>query len=130
MTATTATRPSAESKAFVSFMLTGYFGRKSVREMNAWTQDYRLQAILKQVVRLAHRGEYEQVSRSFEMPTYTLGWVIETGRLNGATELALREMDCKTLLTLIGTLHDLGLAGNAVADYLMGLNLRPGSEQA
>ena len=115
---------SQEGKTFVSFMLL-YFRPGWVKELNARTDHSRWQYVTSEVVRIAHNGDYEQVNRSFEMPAYFLSWSLNSGRVNGATHLAVRQMDVKTVLSLIAALRDQNITGDAVARYLMELNLQP-----
>ena len=112
------TQLSQTSKTFVTFM-TGHFGRKYITVMNAWTGDYRWQSVLKTVVEVSHKGYYEQAPRSFESTAYALGWVLETGRLNGIAHMAIRAMDTRSLLQLVGRLHDAQVSQSEMAAYLM-----------
>jgi hypothetical protein len=113
-------RLSSDAKTFVAFMLR-YFGTSRVRELDARTDNSRWQYVTSEVVRIAHHGDYEQVPTSFEMPAYYLSWVLNSGRVNGATHLAIRQMDARAILQLIAAIRDRKLHGNEVARFLMDL---------
>ena len=97
------------------------FGPKWVRELDARTDNSRWQSVTSEVVRIAHQGDYEQVPISFEMPAYYLSWVLNSGRVNGATHLAIRQMNARAILQLIAAIRDRKLQGNKVARFLMDL---------
>ena len=111
---------SSDAKTFVAFMLR-YLGTSRVRELDARTDNSRWQYVASEVVCIAHQGDYEQVPTSFEMPAYYLSWVLNSGRVNGATHLAIRQMDARAILQLIAVIRARKLHGNEVARFLMDL---------
>ena len=122
--ATTSTRLSQESRSFVSCML-ARFGKSQVKSLNERQDNYRLSYILGEVCYVAQRNLYAEIPFALNAVAYGLGWAIETGRINGVTCMALRQMSVKDLLMLVARIHEQGIQQGEIAAWLMSQNLQP-----
>lgn len=114
------------SSLFTSRILT-FITRREVSRYNAGekTGSYRLTHVLADVQRYARYNEEDGIPAAYGLTAYGIAWAIETGRINGATHIALKAMTVATLLKLIYKVHSHVTNMGEIPAYLMSLELQP-----
>lgn len=122
--ATTVT--SLDRKTFIA-RVTALMSKREISRYNAAekTGSYRLINVLNDVQRYARWNEEDGIPSQYGLTAYGIGWVVETGRVNGATHIALKAMSCRELFLLIHRVHEHCANIGQIASYLMDLNLQP-----
>lgn len=117
----TTQRQFATAKAFADFMSTHRWGRSQVLFINRMSGIARIERVTNDIARYSHWAiEDGGLQFEYDQAAFGLMWVITSGRVNGETILALREMTARRLCELIHDLmayhYNIGL----YATYLMG----------
>lgn len=113
-----------DPKTFTSHV-TAFIGKREISRYNAAEKSgsYRLSHVLGDVQRYARYNEEDGIPSQYGLTAYGISWSIDTGRVNGATHIALKAMSVRDLLTLIQRVHTHCANMGEIPAYLMGLNL-------
>jgi hypothetical protein len=111
------------SRQFVA-LICSFFSKATMRRYNASPDfsSYRLEQVLGDVQRFARYGE---IPREFGLTAYGIAWSVDSGRINGATHIALKAMKCRQLLDLVHRVHMACSNIGEIPAYLMSLDLEP-----
>lgn len=86
----------------------------SVRSMNRQKDNYRLNELLAATLRLVRYGVDDfGVEYAYYAAAYGIGWAIETNRLDGQVEFAIKSLKTRELLALI---HEVRMNCNVIGD--------------
>lgn len=124
-TTLTATTPSLIRKDFIARM-TAFITKREASRYNAAepTSSYRFTHVIDDVQRYARYNEEDGIPVQYGLTAYGIGWAVETGRVNGATHIALKAMSVRDLLILIHQVHAHCANMGEIAAYLMSLNIQ------
>ena len=114
------------TKSEFTARITAFIGKREISRYNAGSpsSSYRLEHVLGDVQRYARYNEEDGIPAVFGTTAYGIAWVIETGRVNGTTHIALKAMRVRDLLTLIYKVHTNCTNMGEIASFLMSLNLQ------
>lgn len=100
--ATTLTKSELSLQEF-SKRVRGFLGTKRIRDYNALPQTAsgRLTGVLGDMQRYARYNEEDGISYLYEQVCYGILWSVETGRVNGATHVALKALKVADLIRLV-----------------------------
>ena len=109
------------AKAFADFICQVRYGRSFVMKTNKMCGSERIDLVVSDVIRYASRWTLEDGGIQFEynQAAYGLRWTLDSGRVNGQTVLAIREMNVRQLCELIHELMTYHYDISLYASYLM-----------
>lgn len=112
-------------KDFIARM-TAFITKREASRYNAAepTSSYRLTHVLNDVQRYARYNEEDGIPSVYGLTAYGIGWAVETGRVNGATHIALKAMSVRDLLTLIHQVHAHCPIMSDIPAYLMSMTAK------
>lgn len=82
---------SARVKAFIS--------AKYIRQYNA--SPTRLTEVLSHIQRFARYNEEDGIPYFYENTCYSIGWAVETGRVNGTVHMTLKALNVTEIINLV-----------------------------
>lgn len=105
------------SRAFAEFMAKERWGRKRVRYFNQMPGADRIERLVSDILRYSSPHwpiEEGGIQSDYNQAAYGLRWVIDSGRINATTVLAIRAMTTRQLCELV---HDLMVFDNDIGRY-------------
>ncbi len=107
-----------DRKAFTERVLS-FIGTSRIRAYNTQGGSYRLEHVLEDVMRYAKYQEEDGIPYVYNQAAYGIAWSVKTGRINGTSHVALKNMPVRKLVQLVYDVNEHCAHMGEVPAYLM-----------